>query len=106
MKRNKAFFIGRFIVFGIAIAALVVWVIMLLWNWLVPELFNGPQITYWQSAGILLLSKILFSGFHKHSNDKGSHDYWKRKFISHMSPEMREKMKSRMEEKLDTADNL
>lgn len=36
---------------------------MLLWNWIVPGLFNGPEVTYWQMVGIhvffsLLLPKV------------------------------------------------
>ena len=33
---------------------------MALWNWLVPLLFNGPIITYWQGLGLIALSKIFF----------------------------------------------
>jgi hypothetical protein len=32
----------------------------LLWNWLVPELFNGPTINLLQALGINLLLNILF----------------------------------------------
>ncbi len=99
MNWRKAFFIGKITVASIAILALVIWGVMLLWNWLVPELFNGPVITYWQSAGILLLSKIIFSGFHKHGHDKSKHDYWRRKFMKNLTPEQKEKFKTRMEEK-------
>ena len=35
---------------------------MLLWNWLIPTLFNGPSVTYFQALGLIVLSKILFSG--------------------------------------------
>ena len=56
--------IGKII--GIAIfvvGAIIVFpaVTMLLWNWLIPSLFSGPVITYWQALGLILLSKILFS---------------------------------------------
>ena len=50
---------------GIVIALAFGWITMTLWNWLVPVLFNGPVITFWQSIGLLLLSKILFQGFGK-----------------------------------------
>ena len=33
---------------------------MLLWNWLIPDLFSGPILTFWQSIGLLVLFKILF----------------------------------------------
>ena len=38
---------------------LVCWVQMLLWNALVPELFKGPEITYWQMMGLSILTKSL-----------------------------------------------
>jgi hypothetical protein len=38
-------------------------VVMGLWNWLMPSLFGLKLITYWQAAGLLILSKILFGGF-------------------------------------------
>ncbi len=47
--------------FLILIAALGV-LVMLLWNALLPELFNGPTLGYWQAVGVLLLSHILLRG--------------------------------------------
>jgi hypothetical protein len=35
-----------------------------LWNWLMPGLFGLKLIGYWQAIGLLILSKILFSGLH------------------------------------------
>jgi len=37
---------------------------MWLWNWLMPGIFKLPPIGFWQAAGILLLSQILFKGRH------------------------------------------
>ena len=37
-------------------------VVMSLWNWLMPTLFGGHTIGYWQAWGIIILSKILFGG--------------------------------------------
>jgi len=39
------------------------YITMSLWNWLIPELFHGPVVTIWQTFGLIILSKILFSGF-------------------------------------------
>ena len=36
--------------------------VMLLWNALLPELFNTPTLSYWQAVGVLLLSHLLFRG--------------------------------------------
>ena len=56
-KGAKVFF---FILLGIGIAFLVGYVVMRLWNWLMPELFDLPTITYWQAVGVLVLAKIIF----------------------------------------------
>jgi hypothetical protein len=47
-------FAGLIILFG--------FIIMWLWNWLMPELFGLTTITYWQGMGLGLLAKILFGG--------------------------------------------
>jgi hypothetical protein len=77
---------------------------MLLWNWLVPDLFNGPVITYWQALGLLALSKILFWGWggKRYQQTPGSTPYWKHRFyekFSNMPAEQREEFKRRMKEK-------
>ncbi len=37
--------------------------VMLLWNWLMPALFGLTAIGYWQSLGLLVLTRILFGRF-------------------------------------------
>jgi len=95
MKARGVFYYGKFVVLGIAFFVLFTYVVMLLWNWLVPELFNGPVINYWQTLGIFLLSKILFTGLgHGHKDgqswkDKSwKHDHYK----SHWRQKFEEKM--------------
>jgi len=34
--------------------------VYLLWNWLMPELFHLPVVTFWQALGITTLANILF----------------------------------------------
>jgi hypothetical protein len=41
-------------------AALIGLPVMLLWNWLLPELFGLKAITFWQAVGLSLLSGMLF----------------------------------------------
>ena len=45
-----------------------------LWNWLVPSIFGWKPITFVQALGLLVLSKILFGGLHRHGGRRG----WKR----------------------------
>jgi MFS family permease len=48
-------------VIGTALFALAFgWLVMLLWNWLMPAIFNIGVITYWQAFGIVILAKLLF----------------------------------------------
>jgi hypothetical protein len=39
-----------------------------LWNWLMPGIFNLPEITYWQAFGLVILAKIFFGNFSAHEN--------------------------------------
>lgn len=97
---NKGLLILKWTVMCILFVMLFGWVTMFLWNYLVPPLFNGPAINFWQALGLLLLSKILFSGF----GGKGGHAgmRWKQRYyekLSSMTPEDRERFKARMREK-------
>lgn len=47
-----------FLIFIAILGVLVMW----LWNALLPELFDGPTLSYWQAVGLLLLSHILLRG--------------------------------------------
>ena len=67
-------------------------IVMLLWNALMPVIFHLPVITFWQALGLLVLTKILFSGF-RGGGPKGR---WKEKLNerwTNMTPEEREKIK-------------
>ena len=85
---------------GIAIAALVLgglavfsWVVMLLWNALVPSLFGGPSLRYLQAAGLLLLSRILFGGLRRH-HGPWRHRAWRERWES-LTPEERERLREK-----------
>lgn len=80
------------------------WVTYLLWNWLVPGLFSGPAISYWQALGLLVLTKILFFGIggRRHCEPGGHQMFWKHRFYEKMSsltPEEREAFKNKMRQK-------
>lgn len=78
----------------IGIAALG-YVVMALWNWLLPSLFDGVrEIGYLQALGLLVLSKILFGGFRHGCH--GSHGSSYRHRWEQMTPEEREKFHAGM----------
>ncbi len=81
MRRKSAAEIVGWVILGIiavvGLAILFGFIIMWLWNWLMPDLFGIATITYWQAIGIFLLAKILFGGCgggggKKHSSSKDS----------------------------------
>jgi hypothetical protein len=47
---------------GLGFAALFSCVVMLLWNWLLPNIAGLPEITFLQAVGLLVLARILFGG--------------------------------------------
>jgi len=59
-KRKKIYFVPFIIIGVIAILSAIV---MLLWNNVLVDVVNVKQITYWQAAGLFILSKILFTSF-------------------------------------------
>ena len=65
-------------------------IVMLLWNWLLPPLFDWPRITVWQGFGLLALCRILFGGFGRGSGGGGRHH------PKHMTAEEREQFRQRM----------
>ena len=101
MKRGmKAIKILGMIVIGFILVWAFVLATMYLWNWLIPSLFAGPVISFWQAAGLLALSKILFGGLGK-GGSHGGHwksrwkSRWQEKWSS-MTPEDQEHFKQKM----------
>jgi hypothetical protein len=87
---------------GIAILAIVIaalgalgTIVMLLWNALVPALFHGPALQYWQALGLLILSRILFGGL----RGRGAYGRWGRgrwrERWEQMTPEERAQLRER-----------
>jgi hypothetical protein len=85
---------------GVKIAVMVIiagavfgFIVMSLWNWLIPAVFGWHAITFWQALGLVVLSKLLFGGFrggHGHGGHwrKGMRERWEQ-----MTPEQREELR-------------
>jgi hypothetical protein len=62
-----AFKIAGVVLLGIigfgALAILCGYIVMWLWNWLLPGLFGFKAITFWQGVGIVILARIIFGSF-------------------------------------------
>ena len=93
-----------FTVCGLAIAALLGWIVMSLWNCVLVAVLGVKLITFWQALGILVLSKILFGGLYKKwRNHEGGH--WNAEMKEkwqNMTPEEKEKFKQNWRNKCST----
>ena len=71
MRKNELPWWAVLIVLAVLFAGyvLVGWVFSLLWNWVAVQVFQAPEISMWQGAGILLLlaiiGRVLFGHKHK-----------------------------------------
>ena len=91
--KQKLWFAKKLIMVIIAIAALG-WLVMSLWNWIIPSLFTSTQpIDYFRALGLLVLSRILFGGFHGRG---GWHHHKHMQRWQHMTDEEKEKFKKGM----------
>ena len=52
--------IPLFILGGIGLVFLGGWIVQLLWNATISEIFSVQAITYWQALMLIILCKILF----------------------------------------------
>ena len=102
MKRGSRF--GKAVMILIFCTAFVVvfsFIVMSLWNAILPAVLGVKIISFWQAMGILVLSKILFGGFggggwrHKKEHLR---NHWKQRMQekwSSMTPEQRQRLKDK-----------
>lgn len=103
MGRNWAGRVVKMMMFAVVFFLVFVpifgYVVMRLWNWLMPPLFGWHVIGFWQALGLLILCKILFGGFRGGS---GRRMHWRgrmRERWGRMTPEEREKFRQTMRER-------
>jgi hypothetical protein len=64
-------FIPLFIIGGIGLIFLAGWIVQLLWNATITEIFGVKEVTYWQAFMLIILCKILFgSHYNVHKSQK------------------------------------
>ena len=67
-------------ILGIGFVIFAVFLTMWLWNSLIPQLFHGPVLTFWQTAGLFILSKILLTGVAPGGSHNQGKKEWRRKY--------------------------
>lgn len=102
---KKFMYKGRFIflpLLGVGFLALISFVVMQLWNHLLPDILNTSTITFWQAMGLFILSKILF-GFGGGGGGKMGPPWMRGRMgekFRNMSPEEKEKFKEEMKNRM------
>ncbi|MGB0432210.1 MAG: hypothetical protein ACPGLV_17170 [Bacteroidia bacterium] len=99
---NKKFWIVKGLKFGFGALLMIIlftYVTMSLWNWLMPMIFGLMVLNFWQTLGLLLLSKILFGGFPGRRGGGHKKHHWKHRMKAkweNMSSEEKAAFKSNM----------
>jgi hypothetical protein len=57
---------------AVALALVFGYLVMLLWNATMPDIFAVREISYWQGVGLIFLARLLTGGFgHGHGHGRG-----------------------------------
>ena len=91
MQRNilKGFMFFMAVVLGLGLAT------MILWNALLPAMFNFPTIGFFQAIGLLLLGRLIFGGLGRSDMHDHAHVHFKDKWRRMSTEERREFMRRR-----------
>jgi len=100
---NRSFWLIKAVKF-VFVAALfmtvAIFATMSLWNWLMPMIFHLPTLNFWQTLGLVVLSRILTGGFGRGGQGGWARGRaWKRQMTQRMeafSPAEREKFRQQM----------
>lgn len=96
MRSRRFFRMLKVCLVALVATGVISFVVMSLWNVLMPAIFAVHTITFWQALGLLILSKILFGGLRPHF---GAGPLWRRRMLERwekMTPEERERFKQGM----------
>jgi len=96
MRHNPAVKAVKIAVIVVFAAVVLGFVVKSLWNVLMPPIFGWHMITFWQGLGLLLLSKILFGGFHRHGGGRRRWGQRMKERWEQMTPEERDKFRKGM----------
>ncbi len=97
MRRYRLLRALKIALFAAVAVSVVSFVVMSLWNVLMPGIFAVRAISFWQALGLLVLSKLLFGSFRPPTGGGGLR--WRRRMMERweqMTPEEREKFKQGM----------
>lgn len=106
MRKYRFLRIVKIALIAILAVGVFGWLVMSLWNALIPSIFGVHAINFWQAVGLLILSKLLFGSFRTYG---GGSPRWRRRMLERweqMTPEEREKFKQGMRHRCGPRSNV
>ena len=97
MNRNWILRGLKIAAFVLLAATALTFILMTLWNWIIPGVTGWKAITFWQALGLLVLSRILFGL--RMGLGWGHRGHWRARMAERwekMTPEEREKFRQGM----------
>ena len=90
------------VLFFAGLMVALVWVVMLIWNAILPDVIGVREVNYWQMLGIIFISRLLFGGskFGSKNHKSKKRSQWKEKF-KNMTDEEKEAFKSEWRSRWD-----
>lgn len=83
------------VLLGVGFFATLGLIVMLLWNWLMPDIFGLTRLNYLQSFGLLMLCSILFKDFELGQSESERRDKKRRRELRRYLEEDREPYEER-----------
>lgn len=63
---------------AIAIASMLIFIftfpVMWLWNTLIPSIFNGPYLTFWQTFGLMIMVRLIIPSTENQKKSENKED--------------------------------
>lgn len=63
---------------AIAIASMLIFIftfpVMWLWNALIPSIFNGPYLTFWQTFGLMIMVRLIIPSTENQKKSENKED--------------------------------
>lgn len=105
--RSKRRLQSPFLLIMIAMVFFLGWVVMLLWNAVLSPVLHVQTLNYWQGVGLLVLCRILFTGFRgggfRGKPGWGGGPSWRQKWMN-MSEEERAKFREEWDKRCHKPD--
>jgi hypothetical protein len=98
MRNNRAARVVKMLAIAVVAIPLFGLLVMSLWNWLMPAVFNVRPVSFGQALGLFFLSRILFGRFGGGAGGRGPWNREMRQRWARMTPEERERFRAGMQE--------